>query len=377
MTESSIVIPQEDESLRLVKSKSLMTIQRKSPVYTIILRPHNSNFQLRTIELRDKTHLKIGRQTNAKTTPNQFNGYFDSKVLSRQHAEIWCDKSRVYIKDVKSSNGTFVNGQRLSNECEESAPVEIKNYDEVEFGIDIVNDNGSIMYHKVSCSIHIFPMSLSQVDENIIRELADSDSAAIPLNDVHLHRKLSSSSINTILGSNQDLSNGHSPPNGTKRIKRLESILNKLHDEMDKSKRVENELKTIKDTMLDINTVFNEEKLKKNDELLYKLQEAEDKIRNYDEKWKYQNQAIQSAKKELHRMENELTKSYNSRENILKELTEERRRRKRLEEHIRLLNQQRKREPTTLLEAFQVRGIQLLFAVLIGVISTLFYVLYS
>ena len=37
---------------------------------------------------------------------------------------------------MKSSNGTFVNGQRLSNECEESMPVEIKNYDEIEFGIE-------------------------------------------------------------------------------------------------------------------------------------------------------------------------------------------------------------------------------------------------
>jgi pSer/pThr/pTyr-binding forkhead associated (FHA) protein len=50
---------------------------------------------------------------------------------------------QVYIKDVKSSNGTFVNGERLSNECEESEPKELNNQDEIEFGIDIINDNGS------------------------------------------------------------------------------------------------------------------------------------------------------------------------------------------------------------------------------------------
>ena len=33
--------------------------------------------------------IKIGRQTNAKTVPGERNAYFDSKVLSRTHAEIW------------------------------------------------------------------------------------------------------------------------------------------------------------------------------------------------------------------------------------------------------------------------------------------------
>lgn len=135
---------------------------------TVILKPHNSNFQTRTLELKDKSRIKIGRQTSNKTAPTALNGYFDSKVLSRQHAEIFYDKHRVkrekkkrvtcfylcwsrtytkkvYIKDVKSSNGTFVNGNRLSNEGEESMPCEIKSSDKIEFGIDIINDNGSGM----------------------------------------------------------------------------------------------------------------------------------------------------------------------------------------------------------------------------------------
>lgn len=44
---------------------------------------------------------------------------------------------------MKSSNGTFINGERLSNEGEESEPRDLNNKDEIEFGIDIVNDNGS------------------------------------------------------------------------------------------------------------------------------------------------------------------------------------------------------------------------------------------
>jgi hypothetical protein len=72
-----------------------MTIQKRSSIFTVILRPHNTHFHTRTLELRDRVHIRIGRQTSQKTLPNAYNGYFDSKVLSRQHAEMWCDKSRV------------------------------------------------------------------------------------------------------------------------------------------------------------------------------------------------------------------------------------------------------------------------------------------
>ncbi|EKD01828.1 cell cycle arrest in response to pheromone-related protein [Trichosporon asahii var. asahii CBS 8904] len=70
---------------------------------------------------------KIGRQTNNKTVPGERNAYFDSKVLSRTHAEIWEQNG----KDVKSSNGTFINGVRLSPEGVESDPYELKSEDMV------------------------------------------------------------------------------------------------------------------------------------------------------------------------------------------------------------------------------------------------------
>lgn len=66
-----------------------------------------------------------------------------------------------------------MNGSRLSNECEESEPVELKSQDVIEFGIDIIGDNGVIMYHKVSCNVHVFPVPLSQVDDGIIKELSN------------------------------------------------------------------------------------------------------------------------------------------------------------------------------------------------------------
>lgn len=99
--------------------------------------------------------LRIGRQTNAKTVPTHLNGFFDSKVLSRQHAELWADKSgKIWIRDIKSSNGTFVNGQRLSPENRESEAHEIRESDTLELGIDIVSeDQNTIVHHKVSAKV--------------------------------------------------------------------------------------------------------------------------------------------------------------------------------------------------------------------------------
>lgn len=99
--------------------------------------------------------LRIGRQTNAKTVPTPANGFFDSKVLSRQHAEVWADRSgKVWIKDVKSSNGTFVNAARLSAENRDSEPHELQTQDHLELGIDIVSeDQKTVVHHKVAAKV--------------------------------------------------------------------------------------------------------------------------------------------------------------------------------------------------------------------------------
>lgn len=61
----------------------------------------------------------------------------------------------MFIQDVKSSNGTFVNGERLSNEGVESEPYELKSEDIVEFGIDIVSeDNKTVVHSKVSAKVY-------------------------------------------------------------------------------------------------------------------------------------------------------------------------------------------------------------------------------
>lgn len=126
------------------------------PQAVLVLLPVNGTFERKQIVVPFFPEmLRIGRQTNAKTVPTPVNGYFDSKVLSRQHAEVWADRNgKIWIRDVKSSNGTFVNGTRLSPENRDSEPHGLREHDMLELGIDIVSeDQKSIVHHKVSAKV--------------------------------------------------------------------------------------------------------------------------------------------------------------------------------------------------------------------------------
>lgn len=129
--------------------------QQDAPALLYLL-PMNGTFERKTINVPFYPDiLRIGRQTNAKTAPTPANGFFDSKVLSRQHAEIYAERNgRIFIRDVKSSNGTFVNGKRLSPENKESDPHELREQDVLELGIDIVSeDQKTVVHHKVAARV--------------------------------------------------------------------------------------------------------------------------------------------------------------------------------------------------------------------------------
>jgi hypothetical protein len=138
----------------------------------LYLTPLNGTFERKTISVPTYPDvIKIGRQTNAKTVPSPYNGFFDSKVLSRSHAEIWADRNgQVWIRDVKSSNGTFINGQRLSQENKDSDPKEISDGDSLELGIDIVSeDQKTVVHHKVAARVEHagFVSSSTLIDLNL------------------------------------------------------------------------------------------------------------------------------------------------------------------------------------------------------------------
>lgn len=151
---SAELLPQTRVNSSLGKSNQSNGFNDTSIV--LVLAPDNATFEKKTITIPFQPDLvKIGRMTNPKTQPTPVNAYFDSKVLSRQHAELTAERSgRILIKDIKSSNGTFVNSKRLSQENKESDWHEIKTGDLLELGIDIVSeDQKTIVHHKVGAKV--------------------------------------------------------------------------------------------------------------------------------------------------------------------------------------------------------------------------------
>ncbi|XP_040215164.1 sarcolemmal membrane-associated protein isoform X8 [Rana temporaria] len=102
-------------------------------------RPNSHPFQERHVYLDEP--VKIGRSV-ARCRPAQNNATFDCKVLSRNHALVWFDHKtgKFYLQDTKSSNGTFINSQRLSRGSEESPPCEILSGDIIQFGVDVTEN---------------------------------------------------------------------------------------------------------------------------------------------------------------------------------------------------------------------------------------------
>ncbi|KAI0114257.1 hypothetical protein F4776DRAFT_330204 [Hypoxylon sp. NC0597] len=61
---------------------------------------------------------------------------FKTKVVSRRHCEFWVENGKWYMKDVKSSSGTFLNHLRLSEPGAESDPRLVNDGDIVQLGIN-------------------------------------------------------------------------------------------------------------------------------------------------------------------------------------------------------------------------------------------------
>ncbi|KAF2209160.1 hypothetical protein CERZMDRAFT_10562, partial [Cercospora zeae-maydis SCOH1-5] len=79
--------------------------------------------------------VKVGRYSERDNNPSDVVG-FKSKVVSRRHCEFWCTNGQWYVKDVKSSSGTFLNHVRLSSPGVESRPYPVNDGDVVQLGID-------------------------------------------------------------------------------------------------------------------------------------------------------------------------------------------------------------------------------------------------
>lgn len=135
----------------------------------MVLDPVNNTFDRKSLILPFHPNtLKLGRQACSKTAPAPDNGYFDSRVLSRAHAEVWTDKisATAWITDAGSANGTYLNGARISE------PSKLTKGDLLELGIDITNDERTaIVHHKVAARVEQLSLvSLQASCGNVIEE---------------------------------------------------------------------------------------------------------------------------------------------------------------------------------------------------------------
>lgn len=110
-------------------------------------------------EMRPSVPLRVGRfnerPTEAAPGPQDMRIAFRSKVVSRAHAEIWCDAhGRFFVRDTRSSSGTFLNHIRLSGPGHESRAFPVKDGDIVQLGVDYQGGTEE-MYRCVKMRVEI------------------------------------------------------------------------------------------------------------------------------------------------------------------------------------------------------------------------------
>ncbi|KAI0881885.1 RING finger protein [Annulohypoxylon maeteangense] len=136
-----------------------------------------------------KEAIKVGRYSERENhalvpinTPSSAPVGFKSKVVSRRHCEFWFEKGKWYIKDVKSSSGTFLNHIRLSAPGTESKPFPINDGDIVQLGIDFKGGE-EMIYRCVKMRIELNrgwqskPNTFNMATHKRLRDLTSSSSA--------------------------------------------------------------------------------------------------------------------------------------------------------------------------------------------------------
>ncbi|KAF4625253.1 hypothetical protein G7Y89_g12917 [Cudoniella acicularis] len=138
----------------------------------------NSMFESKTIQLPyHPAYALVGRHLEDKkeTIPTRINGYFSSEVVSRKHAKIWATRDgNIWIRDTKSSNGTYVNGSRLSLENRESDPHELKTNDRLELGIDFWSeDSTNVIYRRITAKVEHAGFSGARIKQTFSINIPD------------------------------------------------------------------------------------------------------------------------------------------------------------------------------------------------------------
>lgn len=313
-----------DQSLELDSFRPVVAPRNKY-THIIILKSLNETFETKFLVVPFKPEsFKLGRPVVNSNTANQGyggaggnmgkqdpqqvpqvrpdNGHFDSRVLSRNHASLSCDPAtgKIYIRDLKSSNGTFVNGERIDQN-----DVELKVGDVIDLGTDI---DSKFEHRKISAyveDISVIPLinETAETGHSLFggeggkdaHRAAGSASASAGL---HGHEYLSASSTtaqraafeaamfgdvnnldleDTVLGSETEILSGIFINNSIGTSPNLINVIKALATEISLEKHEYAKLKSMESFLINYTTnleYVNKLMVEKNDKQLVKLQSA-------------------------------------------------------------------------------------------------------
>ena len=130
----------QSQNISLPKVSSTYTNRRRNQVqYYVSLLPLNDTFTKKHLPIAIYPETtKLGRPTGTRHKPDVNNGYFDSRVLSRNHAQMYIDgvSGKLMLQDLNSSNGTYLNDQRLG-----TGAIEVKIGDVVCLGFNVQTES--------------------------------------------------------------------------------------------------------------------------------------------------------------------------------------------------------------------------------------------
>ncbi|KAJ3644842.1 hypothetical protein Zmor_022543 [Zophobas morio] len=160
----------------VMSSESKMTAKA-----VLICRPNSHPFQERTLTLDQP--VKVGRSV-ARARATATNAIFDCKVLSRHHALLWYENGKFYLQDTKSSNGTFVNNNRLAAETEHH---EVSSGDIVQFGVDVIENNRKVTHGCIIATLKLYLPDGKEAKAS--PSIVESNTHVVPLDELYkLHQ---------------------------------------------------------------------------------------------------------------------------------------------------------------------------------------------
>uniref|UniRef100_A0A8C2KZ98 Sarcolemmal membrane-associated protein n=1 Tax=Cyprinus carpio TaxID=7962 RepID=A0A8C2KZ98_CYPCA len=291
-------------------------------------RPNSHPFQERHVYLDEP--VKIGRSV-ARCRPAQNNATFDCKVLSRNHALVWFDHKtgKFYLQDTKSSNGTFINSQRLSRGSEESPPCEVLSGDIIQFGVDVTENTRKVTHGCIVSTIKLFLPDGMEVSANTpsmysqeLFQLSQYLQEALHREQM-LEQKLAT--LQRLLASTQEASESSWQVRHTSQLKRrpLLIIQNRcmLFPQNQTEDGIRKELVALTEDKHNYETTAKESLrrvLQEKIEVVRKLSEVERSLSNTEDECTHLREMNERTQEELR----ELANKYNGAVNEIKDLTE-------------------------------------------------------